>query len=722
MTPFDPELNELPEVIPSPVADDLESLGENISDGAVSEITSPLNADTNIVSNGSEDNIFEDSQFQDNNIFYEEDESESLGHGGYMQQGIIPPDYLSDIEEENLLQYDSDISSLSGASAGLGLVGSNIHLNNILEPETDMGNLYDGIPISASVEAGTIAQNLQEPCEDIKAVHTITFSEIVSLVLHDLAVKYSGQREYVAAQRQLHAITGNRVQDYRTARKHVTSMTGISAVMYDCCPQSCMSFAMYGSDCTECLECKHPRWKDPVRKTNPFAQHSYIPVARRLQLWWSNSNRAQKMIEYRKLAEQDRISGKRSDFWSGDLFQDLKAKGLFRKETDMAFVLSSDGVKVFKSRRAFYVWPLILVCLNLPPEERYKRRNIFVVGFVPGPNNPKDMDSFIWPLVNEFLKLETGIDTWNGYREHDFQLCAYITIVTGDMPGRAKLQGFRGSRAQRYCPYCYCKAVNLRGIPYCPFKLPHDVPLDHECVGRNDHNPLNLDLRNDQDTRTTARNIVMVGGAKGDALGKLYGIKDVAILSKLCSIDMVRSFPPDSMHLWWENIIPDMMKHWRGRFDTLDHTRDPSDTLEQSENDEGIDLESSESKKNGDSNYDEQRPIKRKRIALSTPIHAGQSQTGHLKPSRKSPKFVATNDPWNIPPSEWDKIGRDMAASNKSVPAAFGEAIRDIWDHCHHLKAAEWKQAGLVLLPIYLKDLSVAISVSYPSFLLIHLV
>jgi hypothetical protein len=123
----------------------------------------------------------------------------------------------------------------------------------------DMDNLYDGIPISASVEGGAITQNLQEPYDDIKAVHTITFSEIVSLVLHDLAVKYSGQREYVAAQRQLHAITGNPVQDYRTARKHVTSITGISAVLYDCCPQSCMSFAMYGSDCTEFLECKHPR-------------------------------------------------------------------------------------------------------------------------------------------------------------------------------------------------------------------------------------------------------------------------------------------------------------------------------------------------------------------------------------------------------------------------------------------------------------------------------
>ncbi|KAI5836976.1 hypothetical protein DFP73DRAFT_452625, partial [Morchella snyderi] len=44
------------------------------------------------------------------------------------------------------------------------------------------------------------------------------------------------------------------------------------------------------------------------------------------------------------------------------------------------------------------------------------------------------------------------------------------------------------------------------------------------------------------------------------------GIKGLSILSRLKSIHFPRSFPPDSMHLWFENIITDLVKHWRGKY------------------------------------------------------------------------------------------------------------------------------------------------------------
>jgi hypothetical protein len=51
----------------------------------------------------------------------------------------------------------------------------------------------------------------------------------------------------------------------------------------------------------------------------------------------------------------------RSDFWSGGLFKDLRQLGLFSEKTDIALSLSSDGVKVFKTRTAFQIWPIMLV-------------------------------------------------------------------------------------------------------------------------------------------------------------------------------------------------------------------------------------------------------------------------------------------------------------------------------------------------------------------------
>ena len=46
----------------------------------------------------------------------------------------------------------------------------------------------------------------------------------------------------------------------------------------------------------------------------------------------------------------------------------------------------------------------------------------------------------------------------------------------------------------------------------------------------------------------------------------MTGINGLAVLANLTSIDFPRSFPPDSMHLFSENVIPDMCKHYRGAF------------------------------------------------------------------------------------------------------------------------------------------------------------
>lgn len=38
---------------------------------------------------------------------------------------------------------------------------------------------------------------------------------------------------------------------------------------------------------------------------------------------------------------------------------------------------------------------------------------MLLAGFIPGPNNPKDLDSFVFPLVREFLHLGSGVpDVW----------------------------------------------------------------------------------------------------------------------------------------------------------------------------------------------------------------------------------------------------------------------------------------------------------------------
>lgn len=76
----------------------------------------------------------------------------------------------------------------------------------------------------------------------------------------------------------------------------------------------------------------------------------------------------------------------------------------------------------------------------------------------PGPTKPKDLDSFLHPLVEEFKLLEKGVsnvlDASNGAT---FTLRAYIIMATGDMPARDDLMGLMGHNSTHGCNYCEIK-------------------------------------------------------------------------------------------------------------------------------------------------------------------------------------------------------------------------------------------------------------------------
>ena len=67
-----------------------------------------------------------------------------------------------------------------------------------------------------------------------------------------------------------------------------------------------------------------------------------------------------------------------------------------------------------------------------------------LVGFIPGPKEPKDLDSFLYPLVQEFKALAHGIPgVFNAARQETpqatFLMRAYIVTVGADMIGRSKV-------------------------------------------------------------------------------------------------------------------------------------------------------------------------------------------------------------------------------------------------------------------------------------------
>jgi hypothetical protein len=125
---------------------------------------------------------------------------------------------------------------------------------------------------------------------------------------------------------------------------------------------------------------------------------------------------------------------------------------------DIALALSIDGMCPFKQCKNS-CWPLILVNLNLPPEERTHLENLICVGVIPGPKSPKNLSSYLWPLMEELLQLASGVTATDVSTQKLFSLRAYLLSVFGNIPAVTKLLEFIGHNGQYPCRFCLMSAV-----------------------------------------------------------------------------------------------------------------------------------------------------------------------------------------------------------------------------------------------------------------------
>jgi hypothetical protein len=101
-----------------------------------------------------------------------------------------------------------------------------------------------------------------------------------------------------------------------------------------------------------------------------------------------------------------------------------------------------------------------LVCLNLPPDMRYKPENMFLFGVVPGPKEPllACLNHYLHYLVNEFLEFWfPGVRfsrTSNHYYGKVVQ-CALVCVVS-DLLAARKTNGFATVNHTQACAICHC--------------------------------------------------------------------------------------------------------------------------------------------------------------------------------------------------------------------------------------------------------------------------
>ena len=154
--------------------------------------------------------------------------------------------------------------------------------------------------------------------------------------------------------------------------------------------------------------------------------------------------------------KRDQNPGTFKDVYDGQVWKDFwNYKGIpfLAIPNNYAFQLNVDWFNPFKhtqhSEGAIY-----LSILNLPRNERFLQQNIILVGVIPGPKEPSlTMNSFLKPLVSDFLKLWQGVVMKNPH-SCPILVRGALLCCSSDIPANRKLCGFVGYSALKGCSKC----------------------------------------------------------------------------------------------------------------------------------------------------------------------------------------------------------------------------------------------------------------------------
>ena len=88
-------------------------------------------------------------------------------------------------------------------------------------------------------------------------------------------------------------------------------------------------------------------------------------------------------------------------------FQVVDGEAFLQVPNNLCFKLNLDWFNPFEHVQ-YSVGVLYLVVENLPRSECYKIENIIIVGTIPGPKEPKNINPYLKPMIDELLILWKG--------------------------------------------------------------------------------------------------------------------------------------------------------------------------------------------------------------------------------------------------------------------------------------------------------------------------
>jgi hypothetical protein len=194
--------------------------------------------------------------------------------------------------------------------------------------------------------------------------------------------------------------TKNNLSLYKV-KKYLKEITGLVPVFYDMCENSCICYTEQYESYQNCPICDSTRLdtKGKAKKVMP-----YLSIKDRLNIQFNDENRASELLyrhEYITNKEDDDLD----EIFDGKIYKELVDENLFNDKRDVAFIASCDGYQIFK-QKTDDCWLFLLINNNFDPSLRVKKENLIIPFLIPGPNQPKDFNTFLRPFIDEMKELE----------------------------------------------------------------------------------------------------------------------------------------------------------------------------------------------------------------------------------------------------------------------------------------------------------------------------
>ena len=145
------------------------------------------------------------------------------------------------------------------------------------------------------------------------------------------------------------------------------------------------------------------------------------------------------------------------DIYDGRLwndFQEYDSLPFLSDSLNFAITINLDWFRPFKHSQYSIGAIYIITVMNLPRNLRNKQENVFLVGLLPGPSEPSNINGFLEPLVNELNEFWQGKEL-KIYNESGKKLvrCALL-CASCDLPAGRKLCGLLSYSARMGCSRC----------------------------------------------------------------------------------------------------------------------------------------------------------------------------------------------------------------------------------------------------------------------------